>query len=56
MNKARLKLDALAVESFATANKGYTDSLVTPGRGCVCDMPPCGCTGAPDCTNPTATQ
>jgi hypothetical protein len=55
MNKARLKLETLAVESFATAGKTYTET-VRAGDGCVCDVAPCICTKAPDCTDPGGTQ
>ena len=46
MNKTRLKLETLAVESFATAS--YTDT-VRADNGCICDVAPCICSRAPDC-------
>ncbi len=49
MNKARLKLEALAVESFSTAGDAYAENPVAPGAGCICDMAPCICSRAPDC-------
>jgi hypothetical protein len=55
MNKTRLKLEALAVESFVTA-KAYAETVVTPGAGCVCDMAPCICSKAPDCVQFGGTQ
>ena len=52
MNRRRLRLDALSVESFRTA----ADPHAVPGAGdggeCVCDDPPCICTKGPDCTGP----
>lgn len=47
-------LEALCVESFAAADS-FTE-IVGPGGGCVCDVAPCICTRAPDCTDPTGTQ
>jgi hypothetical protein len=49
MNKAGLKLEAFAVESFATAGDAQSDPFVAPGAGCICDGAPCICSRAPDC-------
>ncbi|HEU4452717.1 MAG TPA: hypothetical protein VFR81_06630 [Longimicrobium sp.] len=54
MVKPKLQIEALRVESFATADS-FTE-IVGPGGGCICDVAPCICTKAPDCTDPTATQ
>lgn len=43
MNKDRLQVEALTVESFGTGEPGDVD-------GCVCDYPPCICTAGEDCT------
>ncbi len=45
MNKHRLQVETLAVESFGTG-PGDVD-------GCVCDYPPCICTAGEDCTTHT---
>lgn len=42
MKKHALKAESLAVESFETD--------VEQPNGCICDVAPCICTRAPDCT------
>lgn len=48
MKKHVLSPENLKVESFAT----FVDPVDTTrtGGGCICDMAPCGCTRAADCT------
>ena len=48
VKKHVLSPESLKVESFAT----FTDPVDTTrtGGGCICDMAPCGCTRAADCT------
>ncbi len=41
MKKHALEVESLVVESFAPD---------VDRNGCICDVAPCGCTGAPDCT------
>lgn len=45
MKKLTLNPEHLKVESFAT----FTDAVVDAGT-CVCDVAPCICTRADDCT------
>jgi hypothetical protein len=47
MNKHRLKVECLKVESFGTSGPGDLE-------GCVCDYPPCICTAGEDCTTGTS--
>jgi hypothetical protein len=39
--KHALPVERLTVESFETVDQP---------NGCICDVAPCGCTRAPDCT------
>ncbi|HEX6041609.1 hypothetical protein [Longimicrobium sp.] len=47
MKKQTLNPEHLKVESFAT----FTDAVdAGDTNGCICDVAPCGCTRAADCT------
>lgn len=47
MKKHTLNTESLKVETFAT----FTDVVDAGGtNGCICDVAPCGCTRAEDCT------
>lgn len=47
MKKIALRPENLEVDSFATFPDGDVD-----GIGCICDVAPCICTRAADCTQP----
>ena len=51
MSKIKLQAEKLAVESFMTsAGAAIIGTTIDVGGGCVCDVDPCACTRAHDCT------